>query len=136
MDFLTELAALTGGRAPETEAERRPRVADDVRQIVLARARFRCERCGCDVAAGGCDVHHRRPAGSGGSTDPATHAPANLVLLCVGCHRWIESHRRASVAQGWLVRQAADPALIPVPVYGAGIVYLHRTEPRYLTRQE
>lgn len=135
-EFLAEMAALTGARPPDPEPERAPRVAPDVRAVVLARARYRCERCGRDVAAGGCDVHHRRPAGSGGSTAAATHEASNLVLVCVDCHRWAESNRAEALRVGWLVRQSADPAAVPVPVFGAGVVFLHPHEPRYITDRE
>lgn len=127
------MAALTGAAVvcPDP-VDRGPRVPVAVRPVVLARAGFRCERCGVDVAAGGCDVHHRRPAGAGGSTAAGTHRPGNLVLLCVGCHRSVESGRALARAQGWLVVQGQDPADVPVVVYRLGEVWLHPTEPRYV----
>ena len=50
----------------------------------------------------------------GGSSDPATNSPANLVLLCRDCHRWVESHRSAARMSGWLVPQGQDPAAVVV----------------------
>jgi 5-methylcytosine-specific restriction protein A len=79
-----------------------------VRQVVRHRAGGRCERCG---RRGG-EIHHRRPRGMGGSSDPATNGLANLVLLCRPCHRWVESHRCAARAAGWLVWQGHDPAAV------------------------
>lgn len=81
--------------------------------------------------AGGCEVHHRRPRASGGSSAADTNTPANLVLVCVDCHRWAESHRERARADGWLVRQGSDPAAVPVLVYGGRAVLLHPTDPRY-----
>lgn len=46
----------------------------------------------------------------GGSSDPITNRPVNLVLLCQKCHRWVESHRPAAREAGWLVWQGFDPA--------------------------
>jgi hypothetical protein len=59
----------------------------------------------------------------GGSSDPATNSPVNLVLLCRACHRWVESNRLAACAAGWLVRQGQDPAVVVV-LLPAGPVWL------------
>jgi 5-methylcytosine-specific restriction protein A len=59
----------------------------------------------------------------GGSSDPATNSPVNLVLLCRGCHRWVESHRSAARLAGWLVWQGQDPAVVVV-LLPAGPVWL------------
>lgn len=48
------------------------------RQNAIAASRF-CSRCGTDSRL---QVHHQRPVGQGG-----THKPANLVVLCRGCHQ-------------------------------------------------
>ncbi|MBB3752423.1 hypothetical protein FHT44_004935 [Mycolicibacterium sp. BK634] len=55
----------------------------------------------------------------GGSRDPATNTPANGVLLCTHCHRWVESHRDQAFSDGWLVRQGHDPAAVSVLYHGA-----------------
>lgn len=60
------------------------------------------------------EVHHRRPRGMGGSKDWLTNTPANGILLCPDCHRFIESHREKALALGWLVPQGADPQRVPV----------------------
>lgn len=101
------------------------------REVVLARAQFCCERCG-DALSGepgvGYSVHHRLPRGMGGSRRHNVTSLANLVALCgsgtTGCHGWVESNREAAYEAGWLVRQAADPALIPVNLFGHGLVFL------------
>jgi 5-methylcytosine-specific restriction protein A len=53
----------------------------------------------------------------GGSRGAVTNSAANLVLLCRGCHAWVESHRADAYEQGWLVHRWQDPG--PVPVYVA-----------------
>lgn len=101
------------------------------REIVLARSGGHCERGG-ELLLGepgvGYSVHHRRPRGMGGSRRHNVTSPVNLVALCgsgtTGCHGAVESNREAAYEAGWLVCQAADPALIPVNVFGLGPVFL------------
>jgi 5-methylcytosine-specific restriction enzyme A len=84
-----------------------------VRQQIHARSRMRCERCGRSVIFGGGEIHHRQPRGMGGSRRPETNDPANLVMLCDDCHRWVESNRREAYRTGWLVRRGQNPADVP-----------------------
>jgi len=49
---------------------------------VRARARHRCAHCGRSTPPGSGAVDHRVPLAEGGPT-----VPANLQLLCDGCHR-------------------------------------------------
>jgi 5-methylcytosine-specific restriction protein A len=72
----------------------------------------RCRRCGTDAT--GMPLHHRKPRGSGGTTDPAINSPANLILACLHCHNWIETHRTYGYENGWLVHREHNPADIPV----------------------
>lgn len=92
--------------------------------IVLARSAGLCEACG----AVGTNTHHRRPRGSGGSKDPATNRPSNLLRLCgsgtTACHGHIEANRRWAYDLGLLVRQNASPAEVPVLLLRPGWVYL------------
>lgn len=98
----------------------------ETRQIIVARAGECCERCGLHARGG--SIHHRRPRGMGGTKDPAAATAANGVLLCgsgtTGCHGWVESHRAEALAQGWLVRQGVDPAIVPIPHVTLGRVFL------------
>lgn len=101
------------------------------REVVLTRAQGCCERCSAVLRGEpgvGFSVHHRRPRGMGGSRRHNVTSPVNLVALCgsgtTGCHGAVESNREAAFEAGWLVRQAADPALIPVDVFGLGLVFL------------
>ena len=76
------------------------------RQAVIDRAGSKCERCGQP----GEQIHHRKPRGMGGTSDPAINAFPNLVFVCADCHREIESHRSDAYESGWLVRRWQDPA--------------------------
>lgn len=71
---------------------------------------------------GSYSVHHRRARGMGGSKDPVTNSPANLLLLCgsgtSGCHGRIEKHRSWALESGLLVRQGHDPREVEVLVGG------------------
>jgi 5-methylcytosine-specific restriction protein A len=84
---------------------------------VKKRAKWKCERATCArslPSGSGGQVHHRKPRGKGGSSDPAIHSPANLLYLCPACHEWIELNRTAAKESGLLVPNALDPATVPV----------------------
>jgi 5-methylcytosine-specific restriction protein A len=89
-----------------------------VRLLVRQRAGGLCEMC----RQPGQDVHHRRPRALGGSSDPATNRPSNLIFLCRECHICIEAHRAGFIAAGWLVRQGVDPATVPVWIGGRPVL--------------
>lgn len=91
-------------------------------QVVKARAHMRCERCGALTAWTGGQVHHRLPRGMGGSTASDIHSPANLLLLCLDCHTWVESNRTASYDAGWLVHRGTDPAQVPVELHTGRVI--------------
>ena len=100
-------------------------VTKSVRQTVVERDLHHCLRCGLYVfndpyAA----VHHRRPRASGGSRAWDTNLPANLVLLCGTCHNTVESRREDAFRDGFLVRQGANPAGVPVLTATHGWVLL------------
>lgn len=63
-------------------------------------------------------IHHRRPRGMGGSKDPVTDSPENLLLVSgtgtTGSHGWIESHRSHALDEGYIVPRWQDPAIVPV----------------------
>ncbi|BCI54991.1 hypothetical protein NIIDNTM18_42690 [Mycolicibacterium litorale] len=84
---------------------------DAVRQVIVARSAGRCEKCGEAWAEA---HHHRRPRGAGGSRRADTNTPVNALALDNRCHEWIESHRTEALENGWLVRQSASPADVPV----------------------
>ncbi|WP_010540405.1 hypothetical protein [Dietzia alimentaria] len=76
----------------------------------------------CEVRSPHCwdeatQLHHRRPRGMGGSRDLRSAGAANALSVCVPCHLDVESNRAESLERGWLVRQAADPAQVPLLRY-------------------
>ena len=92
----------------------------DVRQLVTMRARGRCEVCG----GGAGEFHHRRPRGSGGTSNPAIGLASNCLLLCDVDHRRIESNRQWARGRGYLVSQWAEPCEVPVYLRRRGWVLL------------
>lgn len=83
------------------------------RMVIAVRCGGRCERCNDDWAQ---DVHHRKPRGMGGTSDPRINLPSNLVALCRGCHDYIERNRVWALQEGWLVSMTrrARPETTPV----------------------
>lgn len=79
-----------------------------------------CVRCGTPGHAAWPPhaQHHRRPRGAGGTRRDSSNSPENLILLCARCHAWVESHRNLARADGYLVEQAQDPALVPLVWHG------------------
>lgn len=97
---------------------------DCTREVVTTRALWACERCGGAVSQGSCQIHHRKPRGAGGTSNPVTNSPANLLLLCNECHLWVERNRTEAYEQGWLVRREHDPVKSPVWLAGRGFCFL------------
>lgn len=123
----TELAAQLGksagtisralreaGQAPRRGRKTAYQAGPNARQLVHGRAGMRCERCDKNLTWGGGQIHHRRPRGMGGSRASDTNTPANLLLLCLLCHKWVEENRTAALADGLLVRSATNPEAVPV----------------------
>jgi hypothetical protein len=52
----------------------------------------------------------------GGSRDPETNDVENLLLLSPEAHEHVERNRSEAYERGWLVRQDAIPAAVPVIV--------------------
>jgi 5-methylcytosine-specific restriction protein A len=84
----------------------------EIKATIRSRAQAICERCG--QYSSDCVAHHRRPRSMGGSRRDGTNAVSNGLWLCSMCHNFVESHRSLAYENGWLVKQSADPALIPV----------------------
>lgn len=84
------------------------------RQAIYERAGYRCERC--RSSRGPFHIHHRRPRMMGGSSDPALGSAENGALLCVVCHRQVESDRSAARQGKWLVEKVAEVGEVPVGV--------------------
>lgn len=82
-----------------------------VRLLVLGRDGWRCVRC---RGGGGCEVHHRCPRRSGGTSNISINIPENLLTLCVNCHRWVESYRHAAIQTGYLLSTPERAPEVPV----------------------
>ncbi|MFG1846710.1 HNH endonuclease [Micromonospora carbonacea] len=153
---LTNGAAVGRGMSPRLAApapKRRPGdTGPTAATVALAWQRDggRCVRCG-GVLTGvrGLDfsVQHRRARGAGGTTRSDTNQAHNLIVLCgsatTGCHHHVERHRAEAREFGWAIRQADDPAAMPVLHAAHGWVLLtvdgafnNHTPNRDLTYQE
>lgn len=78
------------------------------RHVVCKRARNRCEMCGQIPARNHPgksrgSVHHRKPRRLGG---PDT--VANLVLLCMACHRRLHKNEPTAALTGWIAWDDAE----------------------------
>jgi len=99
----------------------------NTRALVMQRDDWRCADCGDPVkGVAGVDysIQHRVARGDGGSSDPRTNSPANLILLCgsatTGCHRKAESRDAEMHRRGFWLKQSQHPRLERVDhaVYG------------------
>lgn len=100
-----------------------------VRDLIEARAGGVCELCGVLPVA---QIHHRRPRGMGGTSDPGTNRAANGLALCSCCHDVVEGRsvlhpqlgrvrgsRAESERKGWLISRLSPDAPDEVPVWTA-----------------
>lgn len=92
-----------------------------VRNLIVARSRGACEVCFFGRVE---QIHHRRPRGAGGSRRADTNQPANGLAVCSDCHRIAERDREIALANGWLVLQGHDPALVPLLRFGSDWVLM------------
>lgn len=101
----------------------------ELRPVALARANYRCERCGATGRPGRpLSCHHRLMRSQGG---PDTLE--NLVVLCgldntTGCHGWVHKHPEQAYALGLLIRQSSGPPAEPwePPAEGFGLDFWDR----------
>lgn len=87
-----------------------------LRDAVLVRDEWCCQRCGLGVRGRDYSLQHRDPRGLGGSR--TKHTLANLVTLCgtatTGCHGDVESFRNDAKRDGWLLPDGVVPEEWPV----------------------
>ncbi len=115
----TAIARRTPLRAIQAPSkQRRPRNTGPTAatvQRVRERDGHACAVCG---GPGPFQTHHRRPRAMGGTSDPGTNLPSNLLTLDERCHRLIETDpdmmRKAYGMAGWKTRQGRDPAMVRV----------------------
>ena len=46
-------------------------------------------------------MHHKKKRGSGGTSDPMSNHPSNLVKVCASCHNLIENNPMWAIKMGW-----------------------------------
>lgn len=133
-------------RQQPVQRPRKPRVAPEVRDAVLARSRGRCEvgvTTPCQArgrrldSPEGTNQHHRNPGRMGGTKRAGANEAPNLLQVCgsgntSGCHGWIENNRDAARDAGWLLRDGQDPAIEPVRLWDGRRVLLGHAEYRPL----
>lgn len=88
------------------------RFTEKAKALVVERCGGRCEVCAARVLVP--NYHHRRPRGMGGTNRRESGNPANCLYLHPKCHEQVERDRARALGNGWLVRQADDPAAVPV----------------------
>lgn len=114
-------------RSPDPSPEQPRHTGPDfwTQQLVQARFANRCAVCG---GYNGGTIHHRKPRRAGGTVDPATNYPSNLLWVCgtgtSGCHGTIESHRTRAYDNGWLLGDRAQPAGVAVLLWDGRRVLL------------
>lgn len=97
------------------------RVPQKLRDMVIERAGWCCDRCGRYLPGQPYSLQHRRARGRGGRRVGA-HTPANLVVLCGSattpgsCHFRVESRERTEAyAQGFAIcGELARPEDVPI----------------------
>lgn len=92
-----------------------------IRDAVLARDDWSCQRCGVSLYGRFYSLQHRDNRGMGGSK--RKHTMANLVALCgtgtTECHGHVESEPLESDRLGWSVPNGAVPEEWPVLRFGS-----------------
>lgn len=93
----------------------------NTRDLVKQRDDWTCACCENPISGiSGIDysIQHRVARGDGGTSDPATNSPANLILLCgsatTGCHSLAESRDSAMHRLGFRLEHWQKPAETPV----------------------
>jgi hypothetical protein len=84
-------------------------------EACLERAQYACEVNGCMLRgqrSEGWSLQHRLARGNGGTSNPRTNLPSNLLVVCghgtAGCHGLIENElRAASLPVGWRLEHCA-----------------------------
>lgn len=93
----------------------------ELRELVIARAGWACDRCACPLVGKLYSLQHRRARGAGGRRGGVLDTPWNLVVLCgsgtTGCHGLVENRERETegYARGFAIRgEVVDPAGHPI----------------------
>lgn len=87
----------------------------EVKEQILHRSRFFCDRCGMRAEHG--QFHHRAPRRAGGTSLEYLGLPSNGLLLHPSCHDFVESKRKISAQLGFLVGYGTRPADAPIMLW-------------------
>ncbi len=103
--FKTQGSNLKSKPTAKPKARRDTGPSKKVRDAVLGRDRYRCQRCGHRLVGNAYSLQHRLPRGRLGK-----NTAANLVAVCGSattpgmCHDWMEHvDRPQATLDGWLV---------------------------------
>jgi hypothetical protein len=88
---------------------------NEVKELILSRAEWRCDRCGLRADSG--HFHHRTPRRAGGSVREDLGLPSNGLYLHSNCHDFIESRRKVAAQLGFLVGYGSLPRDVPVMLW-------------------
>lgn len=113
---------------PKRKSARYTGPTDAMRDAVLERDNYTCQRCGLYLPNSGrpYSLQHRLPRGR---RRTEANTMVNLVTLCGDatsgnlaganhCHAHVESFRLRAVREGWLVPSGIDPTDWPVKRFG------------------
>lgn len=107
-------------RTKSTKCPRATGPTKKMREAVLVRDEYTCQRCGVDIRNRPYSLQHLLPRGRGGK-----NTMRNLVTVCGSattpgmCHDFIEHQRRRQATwEGWLVPNGIDPDDWPVKRFG------------------
>jgi 5-methylcytosine-specific restriction endonuclease McrA len=107
-------------RTGTTKAPRYTGPTTKMRNAVLLRDDYTCQRCGRNIRNCPYSLQHRLPRGRGGK-----NTMVNLVTVCGSattpghCHDWMENQARAQARiDGWLVPNDISPEDWPVRRFG------------------
>lgn len=106
---------------------------DETRELVLARAGYRCESCGWGIGSGwrGYSMQHRIARGMGGTLREWINWASNLVVLCGSattcCHGLAEARSPLMNERGFWLKSEQIPADTPIRSFSQGWVQLTDT---------
>lgn len=132
--LLRRVAMVRTGRLRRTAISQKPSAPQQRQQsfrrtayaVVDRRAGGQCE-VAVDAQMTRClnaatDHHHRRARGAGGSTDPETETPANLIASCRTHHQAIHAKPALSRTLGLIVAQSGSPAATPATLFCGSVL--------------